>query len=139
MGDLLVNRINPNPFFDFLFRDPVRLVELFSAFNLLAWSYVIGTVDGILERDSYVAFSTLSASTWAMIFFAAATFQLLATFISYETRSLLRFVAMAISSGCWAVVTVSFYAAGVGTTANINYLLITLSCMASGGYLAWRY
>ena len=132
-------RFNLNPLFQFLFIDQVRLVELFSGLNLLAWASLILGRPEVLQRDSYVAFSALPASAWVVIFGVSGLFQLCVTFWNSEYRTEMRFFAMFFATSCWALIALSFVASGVGQTATMNYLLLTISCAMSGGFLAWKH
>jgi hypothetical protein len=123
---------------DFLFADPVRLIELFSALNLLAWARLLVSEPGLLARDSYAGFASLGGPVWATILAVIAISQIAPMVRSFRQSANLRFVAMAGASGAWLVIASNFLLSGVSTTAEANYLLLALICMASGAYLGWK-
>lgn len=120
-----------------LFGGPTRLVELYSALNLLAWSRVLVQRPDLLLRDSYAGFTGLGALPWAGILAVIALAQIIPFLRVFRHGTNLRFAAMAAASGAWMVVAVNFISSGVSTTAEASYLLLSLICMASGAYLGW--
>ena len=75
-----MTRIHPSRLLGFLLYDRVRLIELLSAFNLLAWAMALASQPSLLSRDSYVTFQSLPAQVWVIIFCTAAALQLLGIF-----------------------------------------------------------
>lgn len=122
----------------YLFRDEVRLFELFSALNLLAWAELFAQTPGILQRDSYQGFGSLPAHVWVYGFAGIAMAQLASTVLRHRFAIELRFGAMAFAAGAWTVVAVNFWISGVSTTANFNYSLLVCACAISGAFLAWK-
>lgn len=122
---------------DHLFADHVRLVELFSALNLAAWAWLLLWHPDVLERDTYVSFRPMGAVIWAAILAAVSLFQLIAILLSRRLRVLLRILAMSAAAGVWFVIGLGFVTSGIVTTADANYLLLSLICMLSGLYLGW--
>lgn len=124
--------------FKYVFYDEVRLFELFSAFNLLAWSVILLIQPGILNTAVYQSFSELEATVWAYCFGLIALAQIMATLIKCWHPVELRFVAMSFSSGAWTVVAWNFWQSSISTTANLNYTLLALGCAISGAFLGWK-
>tara|TARA_R110000796_G_scaffold45616_14_gene110318 strand:- start:9494 stop:9913 length:420 start_codon:yes stop_codon:yes gene_type:complete len=121
----------------FLFWDPVRLIELFSGFNLMAWASLFWRQPELLARDTYAAFQGLGALPWAALLLTVALSQLAPVFFRFRHAANLRFVAMAAASGAWLVIASNFISTGVSTTAGANYLLLSCACMVSGAWLGW--
>lgn len=120
-----------------LFRDQARLVEVFSALNLLAWAHLLWSRPELVGRDSYAAFQGLGSTVWAFLLFSIAAVQLAPIVWQFRHAANLRFVAMAAASGAWFMIAANFISTGVSTTAGANYLLLSLVCMVSGVWLAW--
>lgn len=131
-------RVDPSPLFRFLFRDAARPVELLLAANLVAWAWSLMMQPQIFERDSYAAFASAPTWAWASLFAMTASLILYASFTTRSLRPVLRPIAMTASAFCWALVAISFVSAGVGTTANANYTLLTAFSVLAGGYLSWK-
>lgn len=119
----------------FLFYDVVRQVEIMSACSLIAWAVVFYKNPALLERDTYLQFQSLGASTWVSIFVAVVVSQV-AGMASNWPR--VRFIAMACASGCWAAITAAFLSSEIITTAIANYALFFTLTAISGGYLGWK-
>jgi hypothetical protein len=122
----------------FLFSDPTRLIDIFSAWNLLAWAAVFWTNPDLLERDSYATFQSLGAVPWAITFLIVGIMQASALFGWHRHIAEQRFIAMALATGCWAAVTVNFMSTGVLTTAGANYIGLTFVTALVGGFLGWK-
>jgi len=131
-------RYDPSAFYGFLFHDAVRLPELFSAFNLIAWSFSMAWNPDLFLRDTYSSFSLFSPKFWSVLFGLVGVVQFVALFMRPTRRRVFRSAAMVLAAGCWSLVAYSFFAAGVGTTANANYALLMIVCFVSGAYLAWK-
>lgn len=125
-------------FFGYLFSDPLRLIEIFSAWNLLAWAFVFWTTPDLLTRDSYATFQSLGAPLWIAIFLLAGLLQATAMILRHRFVNEQRFIAMALAAGCWAAVTVNFWSTGVLTTAGANYFGLTVVTALVGGFLGWK-
>lgn len=124
----------------FLFFDEVRLLELFSALNLIAWAELLLGSPEIFAGGSgaYRAFAGASAIYYGYGFGAVALLQLLSTFMVTRFAYEVRLIAMSFAAGAWSVVAVNFWTSGVSTTANLNYTLLALACAASGAFLGWK-
>lgn len=122
----------------FLTHDQARLVELLSAFNLIAWAWVLLQQPEILSRDSYQTFQSIPSTAWVTVFAGAAFLQLVGAFGTHRMIGEVRFVAMALAAGCWATITVNFVVASVSTTAPANYGLLTIATAIAGGFLGWK-
>lgn len=122
----------------FLFADPVRLIELFSALNLLSWAQLLARQPELLMRDSYSGFSHFGALTWAALVALIAGAQIIPVLFRLRHGQTMRFLAMCCAAGVWLVIALSFMSAEVSTTATANYQLLSLICMASGVYLGWN-
>ena len=133
-----MHRFHPARLFSFLLHDEVRLVEVFSALNLLAWAWAIYSQPLLLDRDSYQTFQNLSAGTWTLIFAVAGAVQIIGMIAWHRRAPELRFVAMALAVGCWATITANFMAGSISTTATANYELLTFVTAISGGFLGWK-
>lgn len=122
----------------FVLFDEIRLLELYSALNLLAWAHMMFAVPAAFTGGAYSGFDSLLPFQWALIFTAIAFAQIFATvrlgFWFYEMRLL----TMALASGAWTVVAVNFWRADFATTANWNYTLLALACAISGGFIGWK-
>ncbi|WP_224825610.1 hypothetical protein [Cognatishimia sp. MH4019] len=125
-------------FVAFNFRDEVRLVELFSALNLLAWSNFFATTPDILARDSYAGFGGEEPIFWACCFGIIGAAQVVAMVIRWRHAIEVRFCAFAFAAGAWTVIAWNFWSTGVLTTANLNYSLLAGACAISGSWLAWK-
>lgn len=132
LKDLLAN------FFRFLFFDEVRLLEVFSALNLLAWAEVLLTAPELLRDGAYRGFSNVEAVVWAYCFGAIALGQIAAMTIRRWHPLEFRFAAMAFAAGAWTVIAWNFWETGISTTANLNYTLLAGACAISGAFLAWK-
>ena len=124
--------------FKYIFYDEVRLFELFSALNLLAWAKVLIVQPGLLNTEVYRSFSVIEATVWAYCFGVIALAQIAATLIKCWYPVELRFVAMALCSGAWTTVAWNFWQSSISTTANLNYTLLALGCAISGAFLGWK-
>lgn len=122
---------------NFLFADPVRLIELFSALNLLAWARLLWSSPSVLSRDTYAAFLSLGIGTWISLLVTIAVCQIVPMVWRFRHAANLRFLAMSAASGAWLVIASNFISSDVSTTAEANYLLLSLICMASGAWLGW--
>ncbi len=122
---------------DFLFADPVRLIELFSALNLMGWAWLLAFEPSLLARDSYAGFASLGGPAWAALLASIAISQFAPMIRRFRHAANLRFMAMAAAAGAWLVIASNFLLSGVSTTAEANYLLLSLICMVSGAYLGW--
>lgn len=125
-------------FFRFLFFDEVRLLEVFSALNLLAWAEVLLTAPELLRDGAYRGFSNVEAVVWAYCFGAIALGQIVAMIIRRWHPLEFRFAAMAFAAGAWTVIAWNFWETGISTTANLNYTLLAGACAISGAFLAWK-
>lgn len=125
-------------FFRFLFFDEVRLLEVFSALNLLAWAEVLLTAPELLRDGAYRGFSNVEAVVWAYCFGAIALGQIGAMIIRRWHPLEFRFGAMAFAAGAWSVIAWNFWETGISTTANLNYTLLAGACAISGAFLAWK-
>lgn len=121
----------------FLFWDAVRPVELFSAFNFLAWAHVLMEQPELLLRDSYAGFYHLGAQAWSILLLCIALGQFVPAAVAFKHAATLRFIAMSCASGAWFMIAISFISSDVSTTAEANYLLLSFICMASGAWLGW--
>ena len=124
--------------FAVIFYDEVRLIELFSALNLLAWVKVLYSTPLLFERDTYRTFSGLDQTTWMLIFGLISVWQLAGVFLRWSHGHEVRFLGLALASGAWMSVALSFYVSSISTTAHLNYLLLALACMISGAFVGWR-
>lgn len=124
--------------FRLVFFDEVRLIELFSALNLMAWVILLYETPMLFERDSYRAFDALSQTTWMVAFALISMCQLSGIFLRWSHAHELRFAGLAMASGAWATVAVSFIVSNVSTTAEANYILLATACMISGAFVGWR-
>lgn len=123
---------------NFLFVDPARPVEVLSACNLVAWSFLLFMQPELLERDTYAGFRNMGATFWVMIMFAVGCCYV-ATFVSSGGWvSDARIAANIVSGAVWFMVALNFIASNVGTTADINYLIISILCMTSGVFVGWK-
>lgn len=122
----------------FLLFDEVRLLELYSALNLLAWAQLMLAIPDAFHSGAYSGFDSMSPGQWAALFSAVAGIQVFATLrMSYWFYEL-RLLGMALAAGAWTVVAVNFWRAEFATTANWNYTLLALACAISGGFLGWK-
>jgi len=123
---------------DLVFFDEVRLLELFSALNLLAWCKVLLTTPELLEVGAYRGFSGTEAIVWAYAFGAIGLAQLGAMLVRRFYPLELRFVALAFAAGAWTIIAWNFRVGDTITTANLNYSLLAGACAISGAFLAWK-
>lgn len=121
----------------FVLHDEVRIFEVFSALNLLAWSWALWLYPGILARPSYEAFQAAPSGLWACIALFSGMLQVLAMILRHRHVARLRFPAMAIAAGVWTVIAMHFWA-GPFSTSTINYTLIAIGCAVSGVFLGWK-
>lgn len=121
----------------FMLHDEVRIFEVFSALNLLAWSFALWRYPEILARTSYQAFHSAPSPVWAVIAFLAGGLQVVAMALRHRRIVRLRFPAMAIAAGVWTVIAIHFWS-GPYSTATINYTLIAIGCAVSGVFLGWK-
>ena len=121
-----------------LFRDKVRLIELFSALNLLAWAKVLHETPLLFARDSYRTFDSVGQPAWLFIFFVVAVVQLAGVLMYWRHVHEVRFLGFALASGAWSAVAMSFIISGVSTTAELNYSLLAIACMISGAFVGWK-
>ena len=91
-------------FFRFLLFDEVRLLEVFSALNLLAWFEVLLTAPELLHDGAYRGFSNVEAVVWAYCFGTIALGQIVAMIVWRWHPLDLRFAAMAFAAGAWTVI-----------------------------------
>lgn len=124
--------------FAFLFRDQVRLLELFSAVNLIAWAGLMLARPGLVQRDSYRSFEALDARVWAVVFLGIAIVQLIGLFERLSHTANVRFLGMSLASGAWAVIAANFLNSGVSTTAITNYGMLAVLCALAGVFLGWK-
>lgn len=125
-------------FFEFIFYDQARPLEVLSAVNLLSWAGVFLANPELLARDSYRSFEALDARVWAAIFAATAVAQFIGMIGKFLHAANMRFVGMALASGAWTVVAANFVNSGVSTTANTNYVLLAVLCAMAGAFLGWK-
>lgn len=130
--------ITAGNFFRFVFHDEVRVFELFSAFNLLAWAKVLLVEPKLFERDSYTTFASMSQTGWMLVFCLIALIQLAGTTTKWRHVHEVRFIGFALASGAWTSVSISFLYSSVSTTAELNYLLLAFGCMISGAFIGWK-
>ena len=121
----------------FMLHDEVRIFEVFSALNLLAWSWALWRYPEILARPSYEAFQAAPSDLWARIALGAGVLQILAMVLRHRRMARLRFQAMAIAAGVWTVIAIHFWSGPI-STGTINYTLIAIGCAASGVFLGWK-
>ncbi|MDO5631119.1 MAG: hypothetical protein Q4G22_04705 [Paracoccus sp. (in: a-proteobacteria)] len=121
----------------FMLHDEVRIFEVFSALNLLAWAWMLWLHPEILARASYQGFITAAPPVWAVIAFVIGAMQIAAMVLRHHHVARLRFPAMALAAGIWTVIAVHFWA-GPPSTAAVNYTLIALGAAISGVYLGWK-
>lgn len=121
----------------FMLHDEVRIFEVFSALNLLAWSWALWLYPEILTRPSYEAFATADPPVWAFVALVAGVLQVAALVMRRRYAAYLRFPAMALAAGVWTVIAVHFWS-GPPSTGAINYTLLALGAATSGIYLGWK-
>lgn len=121
--------------FCFLLHDQVRMIELFSALNLLAWAAMFASQSQVLPQQT---FQSLPASTWFTIFVCAAVLQLSGLANWYRKVGEVRFIAMSFATGCWAAITVSFLVDAMSMAVSVNYALLTIATAIAGGFLGWK-
>ncbi len=121
----------------FMLHDEVRIFEVFSALNLLAWSWALWWHPAMLSRPSYEGFQAAPSTVWACISFFAGALQLAAMVLRHRHIARMRFPAMAIAAGVWTVIAFHFWS-GPPSTATINYTLIAIGCAVSGVFLGWK-
>ncbi|KPU84427.1 hypothetical protein JI58_03915 [Marinosulfonomonas sp. PRT-SC04] len=122
----------------FLFFDEVRLLELFSALNLIAWAKVLFGQPDLFQNPAYQGFHNLDALVWAYLFGATALLQIGAMLIRCWYSLEIRFVAMAFAAGAWAVIALNFWQSALSTTAELNYAILAVACGLSGAFLGWK-
>lgn len=122
----------------FTFHDEVRLLELFSAANLIAWSKVLLTAPELAQHGVYKGFGPSEAVLYAYCFGLISLFQFGAVLARRWRPSELRFAAMAFAAGAWTVIAWNFWQTGLSTPANLNYTFLALTCAVSGAYLGWK-
>ncbi|MEM6381665.1 MAG: hypothetical protein AAF739_03255 [Pseudomonadota bacterium] len=120
------------------FHDTASLVELFSSLCLLGWSLFVGFNAEILSRDSYQSFGLLPAGAWVSLFALTGLAQVSAAVSDHARHYDWRALVMAFAAGLWFVVSLSFVFGPVLTTAAIMYPAITLICILSTLWLAWK-
>lgn len=121
----------------FVFHDEVRLLEIFSALNLLAWADLLNFSPEVLTLEAYRGFDGVNASVWAGLFACVGAWQIGCMIPAFGARRVHRFIGLAFAAGAWAVITLNFWKGGVATTANFNYFILALGCAVSGAWLAW--
>jgi hypothetical protein len=115
----------------FTLHDEVRLLELFSAISLFAWS------ERLLSGGGFTL-PWFSSATWAYAFGVIATVQIGAMSLRHFRPDELRLGAMALAAGVWAMVSYGLGEAGGVTSAILNYALLASACVISGVWLAWK-
>lgn len=121
----------------FMLHDEVRIFEVFSAVNLLAWAVLLWEYPAILTRPGYAGLDTAPPSIWAVVTWIAGLLQLAAMVLRHAHIARLRFPAMAVAAGVWTVIAIHFWS-GPLSTASVNYTLIAVGCALSGIYLGWK-
>lgn len=122
----------------FLF-DQARPVEWLSLISLFGWVWQILKNPQLLERDSYVSFSSLPPQAWAVLMALIALVQLLVMFkVNGRFAHELRFAAMTLTASIWTVIAVNFWGSGISTTANITYSALAFVTALTGIYLGWK-
>ena len=122
----------------FCFYDEVRLLEVFSVLNLLAWSELLLAAPTLLQGGAYKGFGHMEAAGWSYCFGGIAFVQIAAMLNRRLYPLEGRFIAMALSSGAWTVIACNFWGTEFSTTANLNYSLLAGACAISGAWLAWK-
>lgn len=121
----------------FLLHDEVRIFEVFSAVNLLAWAVLLWKHPAIFARPDYAGFDIAPPSVWSAVAWIAGLLQLAAMLLRHAHIARLRFPAMALAAGAWTVIACHFWS-GPLSTASVNYTLIAVGCAVSGVYLGWK-
>lgn len=123
---------------DRVFGDPASLIELCSSLALLAWAEFLWSNPTILFRDSYAAFQIAPAGFWVLLFAGVGAAQVAASVIDHRWRDNVRWFAMALASGLWLIVAITFIAGGVSTTAERMYSTIAMVTALATIWLAWK-
>ncbi len=121
----------------FMLHDEVRIFEVYSALNLLAWSWALARHPEILGRPSYEGFQSAPPSIWAAVTFVAGVMQIAAMALRHRRITRLRFPAMAIAAGVWTVIAIHFWSGPI-STGTINYTLVAIGSAVSGVFLGWK-
>lgn len=121
----------------FMLHDEVRIFEVFSALNLLAWAWALWRYPEILTQPSYEAFATAEPPVWAFVALLVGVLQVAALVVAHRYAAHMRFPAMALAAGVWTVIAVHFWS-GPPSTGAINYTLLALGAATSGIYLGWK-
>lgn len=122
-----------------LFGDRSRLIEVYSALNMIAWAHILWLHPDLVERDTYVGFRSLGASNWSIVMILIASCQLVAIGVQFRFAVGVRIASICAACGVWFVVALNFRSSDVISTADANYLLLSLTCMATGAYIAWTH
>lgn len=122
-----------------LFGERSRPIELYSALNMIAWTHILWLHPELVEHDTYVGFRSLGASNWSMIMISIAICQIVSIGVQFRFAIGVRIASMCAACGVWFVVALNFRSSGVISTADANYLLLSLTCMATGAYIAWTH
>ncbi|WP_182085208.1 hypothetical protein [Aureimonas sp. ME7] len=123
--------------FAFLFSDPVRPLEVFSAAALASWAIFLLNVPEALLRDTFSAFDALPAIWWSVLMAAIVLVQIWAMLPDVRASGFLRFVAMALAAGTWTIVALNFWRAATLSTGAGVYSMLALVTTLAGIWLGW--
>lgn len=123
---------------EFIFKDRLRILELLSFVNLLNWAFLLLSSPEIVARDTYEGFQALGPQVWAGIMIAAACLHIVPMLLNTNYNLGSRISALVVAGAVWMTIAVTFMTSHITTTADGNYLAMSLLCFASGAFLAWR-
>lgn len=121
----------------FFFPDRVRVIELLSAFSLIAWAMLFAAHPDVLDRSINTSFRALGANTWVAITGMVGLGQVAAVLFALSVRPHARIVVMALASGVWFAIGSGVASSGEPDIAPAISFLLSLLCALSGGYLGW--
>lgn len=123
-------------FLNWLFPDIARPMEYVALFGLGGWSWFLIVHPEVIGTGSYKGFAALPASAWAILMGLTAFVELLAIVApKIPRRADLRFIAMALASGFWAVIDFNFFVGGVPSTGTHMYAIFAVQSALTGVWL----
>ncbi|PZO81619.1 MAG: hypothetical protein DI629_03520 [Mesorhizobium amorphae] len=118
---------------ELFFRDHARPVELLSLVILSSWAQFLLTSPDTFRLPRYSGFSALEPSSWATIIFAVIGAQIVALW-PRRWAGWVRFFAMAMASGLWAIIAANFWTGDAPILAR-TFTSFALASVATTAYL----
>lgn len=99
---------------EILYRDQARPIEWLSLLALAGWLQFLLAEPERFQQPRYEAFSALPPAAWALIIAGVILAQLAALWPGPRAATI-RFVAMALATGMWTVIALSFWSSAETT------------------------